>query len=295
MVTLEQIVSAWNHFFFEPIPVHSIALFRILFGCVLLYDAFFMLPNIDEYLGPKGLIRYSSYFKAARGKVLSLFFYLPPTLDSVYLVMGLHIISTTLMTVGLFTPVSTAMTFLTLRSITSRNPLICNGGENVAKIMCFCLIFTASGHAYSLDELLFYAPQMPNGEYLRQAPWALRLMQIQISIIYLYTALWKMKGATYRNGTALYYAMNNDKFKKFEFPQILLQTPWVQILTWSTLVFELALGPGLWIKEFRGWLIAIGLGFHMTIEYALSVHLFGWYMMACLLLFVDPSRIMDLL
>ncbi|MEL7004718.1 MAG: HTTM domain-containing protein [Bacteroidota bacterium] len=216
-------------------------------------------------------------------------------MTSVYLIMGLHILTTTFMTIGLFTPVSTAITFVTLRSISNRNPLLCNGGDNVAKIMCFYLIFAPSGHAYSLDEILFYAPHMPNGEYLTQAPWALRLMQIQVSIIYLYAALWKLKGRTYRNGTALYYALSNHRYRKFSVPQVLSLTPYVQLLTWSTLTFELVLGPGLWIEEFRCGLIAMGIAFHMTIEYMLNVHLFSWYMIACLLLFVDPSQIFNLL
>jgi Vitamin K-dependent gamma-carboxylase len=295
MITLEQIASAWNSFFFDPIPVYSIALFRIIFGCILLYETFFILANLKEYLGPNGLIRYSSYFKKSRGRALSLFLYLPGTMLSVYIIMGLHLVAVTCMTIGLFTPLSTLLTYITVRSIVNRNPAICNGGDNVAKIMCFLLIFAPSGHAYSLDEILFFAPYMPGKEYLSFAPWVLRLMQIQISLIYLYTAYWKLRGPTYRAGSAIYYATSNDAYRRFTTPKIFVRPPLVKFVTWSTLFFEGFLGIGLWIKEFRVTLVALGIAFHLAIEYTLSVHLFGWYMIACLLLFIDPSYIQGLL
>lgn len=285
MMTVEHLFGAWNGFFFEPVPVYPLALFRIVFGCLLLVDSFFLLGNLRDYLGPHGLIEYRRYFKRSRHLVFSLFLYFPPTMASVYWIMGLHLVSVTMMTVGFLTPLSTLLSFITLRSIVNRNPQICNGGENVAKIMCFFLIFAPSGSAWSLDAVLFHAKDL----HVLHAPWALRLMQLQVSIIYLYTAYWKLKGETYRNGTALYYAASNFVYSRLAFPRFLLRKPWVQWLTWGTLAFEFALGSGLWIEEFRHWLVAMGVGFHLAIECILSVHLFGWYMIASLLLFLDPA------
>lgn len=292
MITLQQFADAWNRFFFEPIPVHSLALFRILFGCVLLYNAFFILADMEAYLGPRGLVRYNSCLKRSYGKVFSLFFYLPPTMRSVRLIVWLHVVSVMMMTVGLLTSISTLLAFITLRSIVNRNPEICNGGDNVAKIMCFLLIFAPAGRVYSLDAAFFGVPD--SSPSLLYEPWALRLMQIQVAIVYLSTAYWKLSGATYRNGTAAYYAANNQMYKRFAIPALLLRKPFVQALTWGTLTVEFALGSLIWFADLRSGVVAMGIALHLAIEYSMNVHLFGWYMIACLLLFLDPAQIMNL-
>ena len=227
-MTLEEIGLAWNSFFYDPIPVQTIAVFRICFGLLLLVDALNTFANAEPYLGPKGLLEYRRFFKQSHGRAFSLFVFFPPTMRSVYWILCLHFVGVTMMTVGLFTKVSTLLAFVTVRSIVTRSSALCNGGDNVANIMCFLLVFAPAGHAYSLDAVWFHAPQAPGTESLQHAPWALRLMQIQVSIIYLNTVYWKLKGTTWRNGTAVYYAATHSIYRKFSIPGLLLKKPCVQ-------------------------------------------------------------------
>jgi len=295
MFTLQQIADSWNSFFFAPVPVYTVALVRICLGLVLLVEAFVLLANVKDYLGPDGLTNYERYYNRTRRKSLSLFLYLPPGINSVYAIMCLHIVALLFLIAGLFTPVFVVVAYITLVSIVNRNPTICNGGDNVSRIMCFLLIFTSSGHVLSLDEYFFYRNHLPAQEYIMQAPWALRLMQIQVSVVYLYTAYWKLKGATYRDGTAMYYVMGNFGYSRFQLPGVLLQKPYVYVLTWSVLVIEVALPLGLWITDFRYYAIATGFALHIAIEYLVNVHLFSYYMMASLLLFADPYDVIKFL
>lgn len=294
MITLQELIGHWNSFFFEPIPVHTVALFRIIFGLLLLRDACYTLANLKDYLGPNGLIQYDRYTRR-NPRILSLFLYLPGTIQSVYIIMAIHIISLVFMIVGLFTPISIFVFFVTLRSIVNRNPGIHNGGDNVSRIMCFLLIFASAGHTYSLDEYLFYAPNDPTKEYLQQAPWALRLMQIQLAIIYIKSAYWKLKGTTYRDGTAVYYSLQNYMYSRFPMPAFMQRKPFVHIMTWSTLLIEFLLGITVWIKEFRVTTIIVGITFHLLLEYAMNVHLFGWFMIVCWLLFLDPNWVISMM
>lgn len=291
MITINEMVNAWNSFFFTPVPIYTVALFRIIFGLVLIFEAFYICRNAAEYLGPNGLVNYQRYYNRSVGKTFSLFLVFPPTMRSVYIILNLHIISLSMMIVGLFTPISVLLSFITLRSIVNRNSVICNGGDNVSRIMCFFLIFASSGKAYSLDYYFFPDSIITNGAGVMQAPWVLRLMQIQLAVIYLYTFYWKLKGSTYRNGTALYYVMHNYNYTRFKLPKFMLQKPIVQFLSWGALIIECALGTVIWIDEFRNATIVIGILFHLFIEYILSVHLFSWYMIASLLLFLNPNDV----
>jgi hypothetical protein len=289
VITLHDLAAAWNGFFFAPVSVYPVAVFRIFLGLILLADGLFILRNAELYLGPQGLTAYHRNFLAMRGRALSLFLYLPGTMRSVYLVLALHLTAVALMTVGFLTPVSTALAFVTTRSIVNRSWPSANGGDNVAKIMCFLLIFAPAGRALSLDEVLFYAPNPPDGSYLMAEPWAQRLMQIQVSVIYLYTVYWKLKGATWREGSAVYYAVTNNMYRKFPVPRFLMKPLLIKLVTWGVLAAEVAIGIGLWIEDLRLWLVFLGLALHLAIETFLSVHLFGWYMLAGLCLFLDFS------
>lgn len=280
--------GAWNRFFFAPAPVETIACFRIAFGLLLLVEAAYLLVNVNAYLGPDGLVRYGSYVRESGGRAMSLFLYMPPTTRSVALIMGVHVAAVTSLTIGLLTPLSALVTFVTLRSIINRNPPITNGGDNVARIMCFLLIFSPAGHAWSVDHLLF-AGHLGHGGM--SAPWAQRLMQIQLSLIYVRAGYWKLRGVTYRRGTALYYVGANETDGRFPLPRVLLHRQVLRAATWGALALELALGPGLWIEELRGTFVALGVLLHLAIEYLVDVHLFGWFMIASLLLFVDPSHL----
>jgi uncharacterized membrane protein YphA (DoxX/SURF4 family) len=290
MINLTDILNLWNEFFFSPTPVHTVAVFRIVLGFILLYDAIYNLINIKEFLGPTGLISYDHYIKRS-GYAFSLFHYLPPKMWSAYAIVGLHIVALLSMILGFYTTISVILVYLTLCSIVNRNPTICNGGDNISRIMCFLLIFASSGYAYSLDEYFFYSANKINNDYLLRAPWAVRLMQIQLSVIYLKSVYWKLKGHTYRSGIAMYYVVQNNNYKRFSVPSFFLQKPFVYVLTWGALFVEFAIGIGIWISEFRNPLILTGFGLHLAIEYILNVHLFSWFMMAVLVLFIDPYDI----
>jgi vitamin K-dependent gamma-carboxylase-like protein len=283
-ININELTHAWNEFFFAPTSAYPVAQFRIFFGCVLLYEATFLARNFEPYFGPDGLVRYSSFARQSAGRALSLFLYLPGTLRSARAIFVVHVTAILCMTAGFMTPVSTVVTYVTVRSFVNRTPMIGNGGDNVAKIMCFLLIFASSGNAVSVDHTLFSST---SGSLTIDHPWAFRLMQIQVSMIYLWTAYWKLGGRTYRDGTASYYAVTNIAYRRLRLPGILLRQRFVRPATWGAFSFEWLIGPSLWIQELRLAGAVSAIIFHLILETLLNLQLFSWYMISCLLLFVD--------
>lgn len=290
-MSIETLLEAWNNFFFAPISVYPIAVFRIVFGCVLLIDAIYLQNRAELYLGPAGLTEYNRYVKRAGGVSMSLFLYLPGTMRSAQLIMAVHFTAIIMLIIGFLTPLSAALAFITTRSIVSRTDHLTNGGDAVAKVMCFLLIFTPCGNTLSLDALLFNLPENLNNSPAEQAPWAQRLMQIQLCFVYFNTMYWKLKGKTWREGTAVYYAVSNDMYRLFKFPNFLLKKPLVQIMTWGVLIFELLLAPGLWITELSPWFVGGAMLMHLSFMIFLNIHLFSLYMMSVLILFISPAVI----
>jgi hypothetical protein len=126
-------------------------------------------------------------------------------------------------------------------------------------------------------------------------PWVLRLMQLQVSIIYLRAGWAKLGGASWLNGTAAYYPTQVQGYRRFPLPRVLINAFWIRLGTWGTILIELGLGTAIWVREFRSAILLCGLAFHLVLEYFLNLQLFGWTMMCCLLLFVSATDLMSLL
>jgi hypothetical protein len=157
--------------------------------------------------------------------------------------------------------------------------------------MAFLLIFSSAGADLSLDR--FASSGQPFvGEYI--SPWALRLMQLQVSIIYLRAGLAKLGGAAWLEGSAAYYPTQVQEYRRFPLPTMLASAFWIRLATWGTILIELALGTASWVKDCRFAILLCGFAFQLVLEYFLNLQLFGWTMMCCLLLFVSPEYLMAL-
>ena len=149
------------------------------------------------------------------------------------------------------------------------------------------LVCSPCGHSLSVDSYL--GKTNPKFKKDRDwAPWALRLMQIQISVVYLCTVWQKLKGETWFDGTAVYYATRFESMKNLPVPYILDNLAILKMLTWGTLIIEVALGIFVWIKEFRIPIIILGILFHLGIEYTMCIPFFEWVMIISLLIYVTP-------
>ena len=108
-------------------------------------------------------------------------------------------------------------------------------------------------------------------------------MQILISIIYVRTVWW--------NGTAAWYPVWVDTYLRHRPPRWMLSPTFIRIATWGTLLEELALGTLIWICERRPYVMLTGIVMHLAFEAVMNLQLFGWTMIAWLLLFLDPAMI----
>jgi hypothetical protein len=124
-----------------------------------------------------------------------------------------------------------------------------------------------------------------------QSPWAQRMIQIQLALLYFSAFCWKLKGATWLQGTALFYVYHVDALKRFPVPAWFFYPTVLKLASWSTLGLEFSLGVLIWVKRLRYPLLALGVLFHLCLEYSLNVPLFQWDVLSAYILFVDPADI----
>jgi hypothetical protein len=285
VIPFTAVAEGWRAFFHAPEPPHTIALFRIVFGVVLIVNVVSYARDARLWAGPEGLVSHDEFLRLYGRSRFTLFTWLPPTERTVWLVIGAHLAAAVSLTVGWLTPWSAGVAFVTLASLQHRNPLVGYGGDDALRIMTFLLIFSRAGDVASIDAW-WAGPRVRAAD---ASPWCTRLMQLQVSIVYLQAFLSKFAGETWRQGSAVYYAVEVPKFRRYRLPRWARTLTGARLLTWTTLAVELALGSIVWIRECRLPVVLAGLAMHAGMEVFMNLHLFGAVMAACLLLFLDPA------
>lgn len=283
-------LNAWNAFFFEPQPTAPLALFRVAFGALQVVNAVLLLPSLPRLFGPRAIVPLDT-IKLAYGKHrFSLFLMLPDNNRTLYALWAALLTAAVCVCVGFATRLATIALFALLVSFHHRNPCVANSGDTLSRLMAFLMIFAPTADTLSVDAMLW----PPNGRPADDttptaAPWALRLMQLQVGIVYLRTVFWKLRGSMWRDGTAAYYPTQLVEYRRLAAPDWLLSPGFVAAATWGTLVVEAAMGSLVWVRELRYPILIATASMHLGLELLLNVGLFGWLMIATMLLFIFPA------
>jgi hypothetical protein len=163
-----------------------------------------------------------------------------------------------------------------------------SSGDTLLRLLIFYSCFSKAGGGLSVDH---YLAGFPFSKFQEMNVWPMRLMQLQISVVYLRTVYWKLRGRMWWDGTAAWYPLWVDAYVRFRPPEYLLRPFWIRLATWGTLLGELALGSLIWIREYRYPMIVAGIILHVLLEIILNLQLFSWIMIVSLLLFCFPCDI----
>ena len=285
-------LNQWDRFFFRPAPVEGIAFFRIVWCFLLLIYLLFDVGNIHDFYGPKALVSLKTVKDQFDYPHMNIFHLLGDSLSVVRLMMAIYGLALFSAMIGFKTRSSLMIALICMVSFHQRNIWLLSSSEVLMRTIMIFLVCSPAGNALSIDALIGRLRNSPlPGEW---APWALRLIQIQISIVYLWTVWHKLKGEHWIDGTAVYYATRLDSMTNFPVPFFLDNLFLIKIMTWGTLLLELALGTLIWFREFRRPLIVAGIFFHLGIEYMMSIPFFELIMISLLINFFTPEEFKEL-
>lgn len=285
---VRSIISSWNKFFFQPQRPTPVALFRIFFGLLNIANLALLRPEWLTWFGAHPLMSMETMNRLSSGPRLNLFVLLPQTDFAANAFFWIFLACSVSLTLGYMTRFSCAAVYLCLMSIHERNFYILNGADTVMAVTGFFLMFAPAGGALSIDRLRRIWMGQEGPEARLYSPWAQRMIQLQISIGYCSTFLAKMTGKTWRNGTAIYYVLRLNGFRRFPVPlaSSLLAT---RLLSYATLVIEFSAGVLVWIPALRYAVLIGAFLLHMGIEYSMNLPLFEWIMVSTYVTFIDPE------
>jgi hypothetical protein len=290
-MTLQSLVDLWNKFFFAPRSPTPVCLFRIVYGSMVIATLVLLHRQWLDWYGVHAWMSLSTMHHLEPGTRLNLFDLVP---QNDYWIRGLFwfsLLSAILLTLGFLTRLSTVSVFLCLTSIDQRNLYIAHGGDVFLRVAGFFLMFAPAGAAFSLDRVLRIRQGKESPQVQPTSPWAQRMIQFELALMYFMSFWSKAMGAPWVNGTALYYVVHLNEMQRFPLPQWIAHPAILKLGTWLTLALEFSLGVLIWIKEFRYPLLLLGLCFHLCLEYSLNVPMFQWDILSAYILFVDPADI----
>lgn len=283
---ISDMTDLWNQFFHTPISSATVAVFRILIGTILVLNAILLVPLINDYFSDSGVWPTGDWAKGHQRFRFSVLGFLPESTSSFRLVLGIHLLASILFLIGYQFRLSAVVVFLTLVSIHHRNIFILSSGDTLLRIFTFLCIFCDGSAAISVDALLRGQRLM---EFPEIAAWPIRLLQLQICTVYLRTVYWKLKGRSWRNGTAAWYPLWVEAYVRFRPPGWMLTPASIRLATWGTLAVELCLAVLIWFEEFRYPVLATGIAMHAIFDLILNLQFFSWIMISGLILFVSPD------
>ncbi|MDR3635376.1 MAG: HTTM domain-containing protein [Isosphaeraceae bacterium] len=282
-------IRDWNTFWFKPVSARPLGAIRILYGLIALANLGLISVDFDYWYTGIGLQQGPDAREVAGPLRYSLLQYHQDPATG-HAVLAATAVVAALFTLGWHTRVMSVLLYLGTLTLYHRNIVTNCGPDSLMTIMSFYLMLAPCGAAYSLDALR--AKKRRGGTLAEPliTPWAQRLIQCQLCLIYFNTAVWKCTGVTWPNGTALHYVLHNPEVGRLSLDPLSEYPLAISLLTHGALLTEFLLAFFLWFRATRPWVIFLGVVLHGGIEFIVNAPLFSPLMITCYIAFLHVEE-----
>jgi uncharacterized membrane protein YphA (DoxX/SURF4 family) len=268
-----------------PVAAERAAALRIAVGVVLLLDILiFYLPAWRSLYGPGGFgdpAVYDDVFASTwRWSLLRL---LPPAWGPQFL-LGIWVVAAFNLLVGYRPRLAAFVCWLLAVSFQHSNPHAHNGGDQLKLFLLLMLSFLPSDGRWAIRP--HPLARTMAGPVLVQ-PWPLRLLMIQLAIVYFMNGYYKAMGPQWRDGSIMTDVSNNPTWTHFSPNYLPLPDPAFPALAWGTIIWELLFPVLVLMPLTRKVTLWIGVIFHVGTLVHLEV---GWFPLYSLCFYVPLLR-----
>ncbi len=284
----------------EPVRAERLAALRVGVGAVLLVDALgHYWPYAGAFLG-RGSLGGGEAFPVQGGELIFQWS-LVRNLGAPGLVHAALLIwagSGLCLILGLWSRLSALVAWALAVSILNANPYLTNRGDSARDILLFYLMLCPCGAVWALSPKSKVQSVIDKGQGTENkvqgavfvAPWPLRLLMVQLAMIYFVGGAYKALFPAWWNGSAMYYAMANLAWTRLPYEWL----PWPQLLlpafTWITLGWELGFPVLVCIPATRAVTLWLGVLFHLGTALLFQIAVFPLFMLCFYLPLVPWER-----
>lgn len=283
-----KIGGRWHRFWFTPQPASTLTVLRVALGVTTFCWGLSILVDLRTFYFDDGLLPAPNY----RDHRLGLFQWF--TSDAAVVVVFVALmVSSVLVASGRLVRIAAPVLWLAMLTMQQGAPSALNAGDLLVRLWCtYFALFAVLTPSRFLSVPLFGNRRVDGSRTWPLAPnWFIRIVQIQLTVIYVDTVIAKVPGSTWREGTASLFALGLVDFERFWIPDLLRENLAIgNVMTWFTLGLELSLPFLLWTKRTRRAAIVLGLSMHLGFDYAMRLGFFLWGIVIGYLGFVRPAE-----
>jgi hypothetical protein len=284
---LREWLAAWNEFWFTPADPLPLAVIRICTGGLLAWASFVWLLDAGAFFGPTGWQRPENVWRMNDQPWQWSWFFAAGSDAGVRLLAALTVLAAVMLTLGIATPVAAVVSLLGFVSAANRAPLNVFGFDDVLGMLLIPLVIGPSGAVLSVDRLL--APDPAAAQPSVRANLALRLLQVHLCVVYLFSGCGKLLGASWWEGTALWGAAANVQYRTLDLRWLAWHPLLTNALTLATLWWEVSYAALVWPRLTRRPTLAMAVPVHMGIGLAMGMMEFGLAMLVANMAFVPVA------
>ncbi len=286
--------QAWNRFWFTPTDPATLSFIRLLAGGLLLYTHFIWSFDLTGFIGPEGYtpLSYMESVADREWSVWSVFQWIGPT----WLLWSVHIFALVVFAMlffGLFSRVAAVLAYLLAVSYAQRvTPGAFFGLDKTNCMLAMYLMLAPCGARYSLDRLW----RLRRGDKSEAAESttaniAIRLLQIHLCIVYLFSGMAKLEGPTWKLGTAMWWSAANYEYQAVDLTWLAGWPMIVALLTHMTVFWELYYCCLVWNRFTRPIVLWMAMLIHGGIAIFMGMITFGLAMIIANLAFLKPETV----
>lgn len=295
--------EAWNEFWFTPTNPATLSAIRVFAGTMLFYTHLVWSFDLTGFFGQEGWLptqlmhnvhQFSNGGVDAPTRWVWTYF---DYINSPAWLWVVHIAALFVfffLMIGFFSRTMAVLAYLIAVSYANRvTPGAYFGLDKINCLLAMYLMLGPCGARYSLDRIWRLRRGAPREVPLSTAAnIAIRLIQLHMCIIYLFSGLGKLQGETWWNGEAAWLSLANLEYQFLVNLTWLANHPWlVSFLTHATVYWELTYCGLVWPRLTRPWVLLGAVFVHLGIAVALGMPTFGLVMLIGNLAFVSPETV----
>ena len=294
--------AVWARIWFQRRATSPLEITRIGIGAALLIHYGLGTPNLFFFWGDSGFAPHDFYYNEATDPwVQSLLFYFT-TPWQIAVVHGVFLASCCALMLGWRTSWVKWIVLIGQISYDHRNPMLFYGVDKILASLLLILCLAPIGRAMSLDRVRAVRAAKRKSLDATLPPfrsrWAgacIRLMQIQMAVLFFFSGMEKLRGDDWWSGDAVWYVFTTDEHYIPAILDVFASQYWlVNLATYGTVVIELAFPFLIWQRKTRPYLLAAALFLHAQFAILMGLFYFSFVMAMGHMSFVRQEWLMRL-
>ncbi|MFF8536404.1 hypothetical protein ACF07B_31330 [Streptomyces sp. NPDC015532] len=290
---MRKVVSTIDRWSSVPIGAVGVSGTRALLGFVGLMFYVSQYADRDYLFGPDAVLPWREFVEQVHGNGSFSLYTWSSSEAWFQLVFHLGLITALMVTLGIGGRAGLALHWVFLWSLYERQPVLLDGGDNLAYLVLPMLLATRcyDRFSFSSGRVERLGRRLPT--QVRSLATPLHNLGVvaiasQMCLVYVVSGLYKVQGQMWQDGTALFYVLRVPEFTFPGVSNLIYHNDFMVVAgTYTTVMFLVYFPLGVLVPALRPWAAAMSIGFHVAIGLCMGLTGFALTMIACDLVFLD--------